>query len=561
MRASRELPLTTVEEADRYRRSGAWPDETVYGRFERIALQYGDKKATVEARRTLTYTQMLEEVRALSRGLLDAGIKQGDVVAVQMPNSAEIPIAHLALNRIGALSMPIHESWHEAELPHLLSLSKAVAAIVPSKLKDIDFPALYAALKPKLPELQQVFALGEPSPHADSYESLLRRGSEEAVKALGPIDPDAPGDLMLSSGTTSMPKVSVFSSNGLMALLQPFWKRIQITPDDIAAALAPAGTGAIGYVYPILTPLLNGATTVILEGWGDPERAVDLIVRNRCTYATGVPAQLTQMLPAISARSPEAFAAFRCFTNAGAPLPPDVGREVEQKMGCKIFVIYGATDGGVASCTSIEEDSQEQRLGTVGKPQDECEIRLMNELGETLPAGPDVSGEIQWRCADKSYGYLNDPEATAMAFTADRYYRTGDLGSFDATGRLRIVGRVKDMIIRGGRNISPRLIEEMVLRHPQVAEVAVAAYPDKVLGERACAFVVARTGADLTLASMLDFLRTQQMPTWQMPERLELLPELPKSAGGKVMKNKLRELVAAKVQAEEAAKAATATKA
>ena len=561
MRASRELPLTTAEEAARYRRSGAWPDETVYGRFERIALKHGDKKATIEANRTLTYALMLERVRALSRGLLDAGIRQGDVVAVQMPNSAEIPIAHLALNRIGALAMPIHESWHEAELPHLLSLGKAVAAIVPSKVKDIDFPALYAALKPKLPDLQQVFALGEPSPHADSFDSLLARGSEQAVKALGPIDPDAPGDLMLSSGTTSMPKISVFSSNGLMALLQPFWRRIEITADDIAAALAPAGTGAIGYVYPILSPLLNGATTVILERWGEPEAAVELIVKHRCTYATGVPAQLTQMLPAISARPVEAFSAFRCFTNAGAPLPPDVGREVEEKMGCKIFVIYGATDGGVASCTSIEEDTQEQRLTTVGKPQDECEIRLMNELGEPLPAAPGVSGEIQWRCADKSYGYLNDPEATAMAFTSDRFYRTGDLGSFDESGRLRIVGRVKDMIIRGGRNISPRLIEEMVLRHPQVAEVAVAAYPDKVLGERACAFVVPRAGADLTLQSLLEFLRTQQMPTWQMPERLELMQDLPKSAGGKIMKNKLRELVAAKVQAEEAAKATTAAKA
>jgi acyl-CoA synthetase (AMP-forming)/AMP-acid ligase II len=552
MRTSRELPLTTPEEAARYRKSGAWPDETVYGRFERVALQHADKKAVIEANRTLTYAQMLEQVRALSRGLLDAGIQPGDVVAVQVPNSAEIPIAHLALNRIGALAMPIHESWHDAELPHLLALGQAVAAIVPAMVKNIDYPALYASLKPRLPALRQVFALGQPSPHADSYASLLARGSEQAVQALGPIDPDAPGDLMLSSGTTSLPKISMFSSNGLMALLQPFWKRIQITSDDVAAALAPAGTGAIGYVYPILSPLLNGGTSVILERWGDPELAVDLIVRHRCTYATGVPAQLTQMLPAITARPVEAFSAFRCFTNAGAPLPPDVGREVEAKMDCKIFVIYGATDGGVACCTSLE-DTQEQRLTTVGKPQDECEIRLINEVGEPLPAGPNQVGEIQWRCADKSYGYLNDPEATAMAFTSDRFYRTGDLGSFDESGRLRIVGRVKDMIIRGGRNISPRLIEEMVLRHPQVYEVAVAAYPDRVLGERACAFVVPRAGAELTLASLIDFLRTQQMPTWQMPERLELMQELPKSAGGKVMKNKLREYVAAKVQAEEAA--------
>jgi acyl-CoA synthetase (AMP-forming)/AMP-acid ligase II len=555
MNASKNFPLTSAAEAARYRESGAWPYETIYDRFERVAIAHADKVATIESHRQLRYGELLRMVKALSQGFTAAGIHAGDVIAVQLPNCAEQPIVHLAANRIGAIAMPIHDAWYEAELPHLLQAGRAVAAIMPARYKDVDYPAIYATLRGKLPHLKQVFAIGQISVHADLFEALLAHDGDNAV---APVDPDAIAALMLSSGTTSMPKISAFSSNNLLALLAPFWRRIRLTADDIAAALAPAGTGAIGYVYPILSPMLNGATTVILEHWGEPELAVDLIVRNRCTYATGVPAQLTQMLPSISARSPADFAAFRCFTNAGAPLPPEVGREVEEKMGCKIFVIYGATDGGVASCTSIEEDSQEQRLATVGRPQDECEIRLMNEAGEPLPAGPDVSGEIQWRSADKSYGYLNDPEATAMAFTADRFYRTGDLGSFDSTGRLRIVGRVKDMIIRGGRNISPRLIEEMVLRDPRVYEVAVAAFPDKVFGERACAFVVPRAGTDITMPALIEFLRSQQMPTWQMPERLELMAELPKSAGGKVMKNKLREFVATKVQAEEAAKAAKA---
>jgi acyl-CoA synthetase (AMP-forming)/AMP-acid ligase II len=548
MRPSRDLPLTSAAEARRYRASGAWPDETVYQRFARFAEKFADKSATVEARRTLSYRDLLDRVRALSRGLLDAGIRRGDVVAVQLPNSAEQPIAHLALNRIGALAMPVHDSWHEVELPHLLELGRAVTAIVPSSYRDIDYPAIYARLRPKLPHLKQVFAIGAPNPHADSFESLLTRGSEAAVAALGAIDPDEPGDLMLSSGTTSLPKISVFSSNNLLALLAPFWRRIRIVPEDIAAALAPAGTGAIGYVYPILTPLLNGATTVILERWGEPEAAVELIRRHQCTYATAVPAQLTQMLPAIKALKVDDFAAFRCFTNAGAPLPAEVGRQVEELMGCKIFVIYGATDGGVASCTALD-DTQEQRLSTVGRAQDECELRLLDDMGQPVALGQ--PGEIYWRSADKSYGYLNDPEATAIGFTKERFYRTGDLGSLDPSGYLKIVGRVKDMIIRGGRNISPRLIEEMVARHPQVAEVSVAAFPDAVLGERACAFVVMQRGATLTLDSLIAFLRGELMPVWQLPERLELMDELPKSAGGKVMKNKLRELVAAMVKAEE----------
>ena len=547
MRPSKDLPLTTAAEAERYRRSGVWPDETFYERFERFATTFADKTAVIEMRRTLTYRELLDRVKALSRGLLDAGIGPGSVVALQLPNSAEQPMVHLALNRIGALAVPIHDAWHEAELPHLLGLSRAVAAVVPSSYRDLDYPSLYARLREKLPELKQVFAIGDPNPKADAFESLFSRGSEAAVAALGRIDPDAPGDVMLSSGTTSLPKASLFSSNNLLALLAPFWRRIRITPDDVAAALAPAGTGAIGYVYPMLTPLLNGATSVILDRWSEPEIAIDLICRHRCTYAFAVPTQLAQSLPAIKARPSEDFAAFRCFVNAGAPLGPDVGRQIEEHMACKIFGIYGATDGGVATSTDLD-DTQEQRLTTVGRAQDECQVRLVDELGEPLPPG--VPGEIQWRSADKSYGYLNDPEATAMAFTAERFYRTGDLGSLDADGYLRIVGRVKDMIIRGGRNLSPRLIEEMVGRHPRIADVAVAAFPCPVMGERACAFVVTHDGKPLKLPDLLLFLQNERMPTWQLPERIELLAELPKSAGGKVMKGKLRELVAAKVLAE-----------
>ena len=547
MRASKDLPLTTAAEAERYRRSGAWPDETIYRRFERFATRFADKPAIVERHRTLSYRELLDQVQSLSQGLLDAGIRPGSVVALQLPNSAEQPLVHLALNRIGALAVPIHDAWHEAELPHLLRLSRAVAAIVPSTYRDLDYPALYARLRPQLPELKQIFSIGDPNPKADAFESLFSRGSEAAVAALGPIDPDAPGDVMLSSGTTSLPKISLFSSNNLLALLAPFWRRIRITSDDVAGALAPAGTGAIGYVYPMLSPLLNGATTVILDRWTEPEIAVELICRHRCTYAFAVPTQLAQSLAAIKARPSADFAAFRCFVNAGAPLGADVGRQIEEHMACKIFGIYGATDGGVATSTDFD-DSAEQRLNTVGRAQDECELRLVDELGE--PLAPGVSGEIQWRSADKSYGYLNDAEATAMAFTADRFYRTGDLGSLDDEGYLRIVGRVKDMIIRGGRNLSPRLIEEMVGRHPRIADVAVAAFPCPVMGERACAFVVTHDKAPLTLADLLSFLQNESMPTWQMPERIELMDELPKSAGGKIMKNKLRELVAAKVKAE-----------
>ncbi len=540
------LPLTSAEQARQYRQCGIWPDVTLFEYFRRAAIRSPDKCAIVDTKRSYTYRELLATVEALSDALHAAGVRQGDVIAVQLPNWAETPISHLAANRIGALAMPIHDSWREAELQHLLERSGAVAAIVPSRYKDIDYPKLYTELRGGLPALKRVFSIGAPNAHSEPFEQLTAAHGKTQVT---PIlrDADAPGALMLSSGTTSMPKISVYSSNDLLALLSPFWKRIRLSAVDVAAALAPAGTGAIGYVYPILSPLLNGATSIILEKWGEPEEAVDLILRYRCTYATGVPAQLTQMLPAVKSHKIEEFAHFRCFTNAGAPLPRSVGEEIERHMDCRIFCIYGATDGGVASCTDID-DSQEQRLTTVGRAQDGTEIRLVDALDRPVASGE--SGEIQFRTAGKSHGYLNDPAATAAAFTADHFYRTGDLGVIDTVGYLRITGRARDMIIRGGRNISPALIEEMVSKHPAVMEVAVAAYPDATLGERACAFVTQKPGEQLTFDALIAFLKSQRMPTWQLPERLEVMTELPRSAGGKVMKNKLREYIAEKLNAE-----------
>ncbi len=449
-------PLTSFQEAAQYRKSGLWRDLTVFELYRECARAHADKTAIVDARRRYTYAELLASIDNIAGNLLRRGIEPGDVIAVQVANSAELPLMHLALNRIGALAMPIHDSWIQSELHHLLAIGRVRAAIVPRSYRGIDYPALYASLRPGLPDLKAVFSIGGATEHSEAFELLLEpAGVGDAELSARRPDPDLPSTLMLSSGTTSLPKVSVFSCNNMHALLQPFWRGIRLTSDDVAAALAPAGTGAIGYVYPILSPLLNGATTIILERWSEPEKAAELIIEHGCTYATAVPAQLTQMLPSVQRHSRDEFKAFRCFTNAGAPLPPDVGRRIEDLMGCRIFVIYGATDGGVVCSTDID-DPQDKRLSTVGRPLPGREVKLLDALQR--PVAPDEPGEIYWRTADKSHGYLNDPEGTATIFADDRFYRSGDLGLFDGEGYLTIIGRAKDMIIRGGRNISPRLI-------------------------------------------------------------------------------------------------------
>jgi len=542
-----EMLFAPSDEEKRYRDCGMWGDLTLVERFRKNAANTPDKLAIIDAKRQYTYGQMAKIIDNLATNFLKMGVARGQVVACQVPNWAELPIVHFALNRIGALCMPIHDSWREMEVAHLLKQSGAVAAIVPLNYGGFDYPAMIAGMRSELPKLGKIFSIGGTGANSSAFESLLEDipVDTKALDALRP-HPNEPGAVMLSSGTTSLPKISIFSSNNIHALIRAFALAVQFVPEDVAAALAPAGTGAIGYCYPILTPIIFGGTTVILEKW-DPAAGVELIRKHKCTYGTAVPAQLTQMLPILETLKPADFEGFRAFNNAGAPLPYDVGRQVEEIMDCRVLGLYGATDGGTVASTKIS-DTQEKRLRTVGQPFEGREVKLVDADGKALGSGE--PGEIYFRTADKSYGYLNDPEATAAAFTPDRFYKSGDLGRFDEEGYLMIIGRVKDMILRGGRNISPRLIEEAMIEHPAILEVAVAPMPDRVLGERACAFAILRKGATLSFEQVIAFLKERKVSVWQLPERLEVMEDLPRSAGGKIAKNKLTDFITQKIKEE-----------
>jgi acyl-CoA synthetase (AMP-forming)/AMP-acid ligase II len=351
---------------------------------------------------------------------------------------------------------------------------------------------------------------------------------------------------MLSSGTTALPKISLYSSNNFHALANQTLDALRCQRDDIAAGLASCGTGAVGYIFPVMSPLLHGASSVLLEHW-DPAAGVDMLLKHRCTYAVAVPAQMTQMLPLLKTHSPLDFANFRAFFNGGAPLPHEVARQVEELMDCRVLCNYGSTDGGV--CVTITwDDSREKRLSTVGRPGVEREVKLVDSNGNTVASGE--QGEIYWRSPEKSYGYMNDEAATQVAFTEDRFYRSGDLGRLDEDGYLMVVGRVKDMILRGGRNMSPRIIEDTMIKHPAVLEVAVAAMPDPILGERACAFAVLKNGSKLEFDELIAFLKREKLSVWMLPERLEIMEDLPRSAGGKIAKNKLTAFISARLQEE-----------
>ncbi|MHC0054652.1 AMP-binding protein [Actibacterium sp. D379-3] len=542
------LPLTSPEKIREYRENGYWQDVNLVEKFMAAADRLPEKIAIIEGERRLTYGAMRQTVDNIAGNLIELGMEPGQVVALQSRNCAEFMILHMAAQRIGCLYMPLHDSWRHTEVRHLLNQAQARVLITPGIYRDFDYAAMIDELRPDLPHLAHVFRLDGASDGFAAFADLCRPSpiDPQALDARMP-DPDAPGAIMLSGGTTSLSKISRYSSNNLLNMFNAFSDAVEFQESDIAAALAPGGTGATGYIYPMLMPILHGATAVILQKWGDPEEAIDLILRENCTYAVGIPTQLTRMLPGLEKRSSDDFSSFRAFTNAGAPLAYDTAAKIEALMGCRVQTIYGATDGGTPTMTRLT-DPDDKRLGTVGKvmPGQECDLR--DSAGVPVPLGE--VGEVYWRGPDKSWGYLGDEAATEAAFTQDNFYKSGDLGQFDPDGYLRIVGRVRDMILRGGRNISPRTVEELMVKHPAILEVAVAAMPDPELGERACAFAVLRSGGALSFDDMIGFLKQHNLAVWQLPERLELMAELPKSTGGKIKKDELTRHVTEKLRAE-----------
>jgi non-ribosomal peptide synthetase component E (peptide arylation enzyme) len=545
------LKVTSEAEAEVYRRQGHWGDRSIVQRVRDAAARDPAKIAIVDGDRNWSYDALMKAVDNLAGNLRAIGIEHGDVVGVQLPNCVEIPLCHLALNRIGAIILPLHDSYREHELEHLLERGRATAIITESSYRGFDHLQMAISLQRKNPNLRLVIGIRGQADGVISFDDLLRPSPFSSDELDGFMaDADDIGLLMLSSGTTSLPKISIYTSNNILCLMDRFARCIALSSDDVAAALAPMGTGATGYVFPILPPLIYGATAVILKRWDGPASAIDLILRHGCTYATAIPTQKTLLIQDLHMHDPSEFAQFRFFNNAGAPLPTAVARELEALMQCKVTSCYGASDGGIPAMGAIT-DSVEQRTTTVGHILDGTLLELRTPEGAL--AAPGEVGEICWKAPDKSYGYLNDIEAARTVFDDRGFYKSGDLGELDTDGYLRVVGRVKDMILRGGRNISPRLIEEILIAHPDIVDVAVAPMPHEQLGEQACAFVVVADGKNVTFDQAVAFLKERQIVIWQLPERLELLDQIPRNSGGKVDKKALTKYISDKLEKEHRA--------
>jgi non-ribosomal peptide synthetase component E (peptide arylation enzyme) len=531
------LPSVTETVVRRYVDAGLWGEESLFRIVDRHRLAAPDRLAVADQEERLSYGEFCRRARALGNWLRDqAGLQSSEVFALVTPNSVNIPMFHLAAAYADVTFMPLSDAWREREIEHLLSLSRARVVFVPSRMlqdDDFDFVGLAEGVRAASRDLSQVVGVQRSERVAVDLPAILAGPDEDRAWAR---DANDPRFVMVTSGTTELPRISAWSDNNLRAFMTCYVDAAEIHAGDVAVGIAPANTGATGYVFPVLGPLLSGASAVLLGHW-NPIRALELLAAERATHATAVPTQIIKMLEVIDPDYESA--ALRVFTNAGAPLPPQKAEELEQVLACTVQAVYGASDGGVPVMTRVS-DGPAKRYATVGRPLPLTDVLLVDANLEPVEQG--ASGEVMWRNGLKSYGYVNDPERNQDVWVGEGFYRSGDLGRFDEDGYLQIVGRVKDIIIRGGQNISPREVEEMVLLHPSVSEVAAIGLKDDVYGERVCVCLSLKGAASApTLAEICELMLAQGIAKYKLPEHLEVVADLPRSAGGKIDKVALRE--------------------
>lgn len=493
-----------------------------------------DRLFVIDGARRVTFAEAGRLSEALAAGLLDLGIGRGDVVSWQLPSWLEGALLTIALDRIGAVSNPILPIYRETEVGFVLRQAKSKALVVPGVFRGFDHRELAREVRGGVPGLEHVLvARAEPLPGMRSFDHLLDTPVPEGLPP-SPFGPHDLASLFYTSGTTAEPKGVMHTPSTLGSYARVNAATLGANPADVSLLQFPlthiGGVGAF-----VLMPILVGSRCVYLDVW-TPEAALDWIEREGVTSAGGPPAILQGILGSTAFRR-ERVATLRTAASGAADVSPGLIRRVRRDLAPVSFRSYGMTECPMLT-TGRRDDPEEKCVGTDGQPAVGCEVRIVDEEGRELSAGRE--GEVLAFGPQLCIGYL-DAALDADPFTADGFFRSGDLAVIDEEGYLTVTGRKKDIIIRKGENLSAKAIEDALAEHPGVADVAVIGVPDADRGEIVCACVVLSPEAGvLTLRELDAFMSSRGVMRQKIPERVEILAELPRNATGKVRKFELR---------------------
>ncbi|EFB7856446.1 medium-chain fatty-acid--CoA ligase [Escherichia coli] len=518
-----------------YRQQGLWGDASLADYWQQTARAMPDKIAVVDNHgASYTYSALDHAASCLANWILAKGIESGDRIAFQLPGWCEFTVIYLACLKIGAVSVPLLPSWREAELVWVLNKCQAKMFFAPTLFKQTRPVDLILPLQNQLPQLQQIVGVDKLAPATSSLSLSQIIADNTPLTTAITTHGDELAAVLFTSGTEGLPKGVMLTHNNILASERAYCARLNLTWQDVFMMPAPLGH-ATGFLHGVTAPFLIGARSVLLDIF-TPDACLALLEQQRCTCMLGATPFVYDLLNVLE-KQPADLSALRFFLCGGTTIPKKVARECQQ-LGIKLLSVYGSTESSPHAVVNLD-DPLSRFMHTDGYAAAGVEIKVVDDARKTLPPG--CEGEEASRGPNVFMGYFDEPELTARALDEEGWYYSGDLCRMDEAGYIKITGRKKDIIVRGGENISSREVEDILLQHPKIHDACVVAMPDERLGERSCAYVVLKAPHhSLSLEEVVAFFSRKRVAKYKYPEHIVVIEKLPRTASGKIQKFLLR---------------------
>ena len=542
------------KEVEKNLKEGYWDKTILPDYWDRNARQWPDKEALVDSLgNRLTWAEAKMKIDRIAFALIkDIGLKRDDRLMVQLPNCADQVLIRLACEKAGVLSIPEMTTFRQSELAEIAGRTKAVGIVILRHYRKFDHFQMTKELQADFPNFKHIIVVGDDVPEGCiSLKAIMDNPYEKEydpielrARQLDPVE--EVGFLITTTGTTGLPKLI---EHRIAA--REIWtakshvRNWQLTPDDCVLAIAPLAGAAGGTPAYVTAPV--GGARIALEYQYRGEETLEFMEKEKVTVIALVPTQLARILELHTGKYD--LSSLRIIKTAGGYLPPPLAKEAEERFGCPILGTYGTQDTGSISGVPITAD-EEQRYTTVGRLHPGIEIKVLDDSGN--PVKPGEVGTLWFKGPGNSIGYYRDLDKTMKEAFDERGFATpGDLVTVIDDGYLKIMGRKKNIIIRGGQNIYPKEIEDYLLAYGKVTNAAVVPMPDPTMGERACAFVTVKKGETISFEEMVEYLKSKKIAPFKLPERLEIVENLPLvGESGKVDTKEMVKMITAKLREE-----------
>ncbi|WP_066066759.1 AMP-binding protein [Neobacillus soli] len=523
-----------------------WSNKTILDYLKQAIEHKPEKTAIIDRNSRYTFKEVGMLVDRVALGLLDTGLKKGDVISFQLPNWNEFVILHLAATRIGAISNPLIPIYRDREIGFMVKLAESKMIVVPDEFRGFNYPEMIKRLLPDWPVMEYIYVIGENVPAGmKPFSALMDVPWEErkdpSVLDGITLDPNEITEIIFTSGTTGEPKGVMHTHNTVTFSSELWLDHLKLTSDDVIF-MASTFAHQTGFLYGVRLPFIYGGTAVYQDIW-NPKEFIALIEKEKITFTTAATPFLQDTIQVDNIQSYD-LSSLRYFAAIGAPIPRTLVKQAAQKLPCQVLSGWGQTENGLVTLT-LANDTEEKLTNTDGTPFPAMDVKVVDLNGQEL--SPNVEGDLLVRGPALFVGYLKRLELTKSEFDGE-WFITGDRAVKDEDGYIRITGRNKDIIIRGGENIPVAYVENILYEHPDISIVQIVAMPDARLQERACAFISLKDGASpLTMESMKIFLAEKGVAKHYWPEHVEVIADFPRTPSGKIQKFRLRAIIDEKI--------------